>query len=64
VKKKTEMRKLVLAKETLARLESSDLRHVAGATVANTNCDVTTCISGATTCACTNSNQTCGTRYC
>jgi hypothetical protein len=60
VKKKTEMRKLVLAKETVAKLESGDLRHVAGATIADTACDATSCISG-NTC---NSRNTCGTRYC
>jgi hypothetical protein len=64
VKKKTEMRKLVLAKETVAKLESGDLRHVAGATIANTACDATTCISGENTICNCGSHNTCGSRYC
>jgi hypothetical protein len=62
VKKKIEKRKLVLAKETVAKLESGDLEHVAGGTVLNTACD--TCVSGANTCNCTGSKNTCGTRLC
>jgi hypothetical protein len=62
VKKKNLKRKLVLAKETVAKLEAGDLRHVAGGTLANTACD--TCFSGANTCNCGGSRNTCGTRLC
>ena len=56
------MKKLVLAKETVAKLESGDLRQVAGGTLPNTACDG--CFSGANTCNCTGSRNTCGTRLC
>jgi hypothetical protein len=62
VKKKTEKRKLVLAKETVAKLEAGDLRHVAGATLADTACYG--CYSGYYTCNCGGSRNTCGTRLC
>jgi hypothetical protein len=62
VKKKTEKRKLVLAKETVAKLESGDLRHVAGGTLADTACYG--CFSGNNTCNCGGSRNTCGTRLC
>jgi hypothetical protein len=55
-------KKLVLAKETVAKLESGDLMQVAGGTLANTACDG--CFSGANTCNCTGSRNTCGTRLC
>jgi hypothetical protein len=55
-------KKLVLAKETVAKLESGDLMQVAGGTVLNTACDG--CYSGANTCNCTGSRNTCGTRLC
>ena len=55
-------KKLVLAKETVAKLESGDLMQVAGGTVLNTACDG--CFSGANTCNCTGSRNTCGTRLC
>jgi hypothetical protein len=59
---KKQAKKLVLAKETVAKLESGDLSHVAGGTLANTACDG--CFSGANTCNCTGSRNTCGTRLC
>jgi hypothetical protein len=62
VKKKTEKRKLVLAKETVAKLESGELRNVAGGTLADTACYG--CFSGANTCNCGGSRNTCGTRLC
>jgi hypothetical protein len=62
VKKKSEKRKLVLAKETVAKLEAGDLRHVAGATLADTACYG--CYSGNYTCNCGGSRNTCGTRLC
>ena len=60
--KKTVKKKLVLSKETLAKLEEGDLRQIAGGTVLNTACDG--CASGANTCNCTGSRNTCGTRLC
>jgi hypothetical protein len=60
--KKTAKRKLVLAKETVAKLEAGDLRDVAGGTLANTACD--SCISGTNTCNCGGSRNTCGSRLC
>ena len=59
---KKQIKKLVLARETVARLESGDLRHVAGGTFADTACDG--CFSGANTCNCGGSRNTCGTRLC
>ena len=59
---KKQMKKLVLSKETVAKLESGDLRNVAGGTLANTACDG--CFSGANTCNCGGSRNTCGTRLC
>jgi hypothetical protein len=59
---KKQAKKLVLAKETVAKLESGDLGHVVGGTVLNTACDG--CYSGANTCNCTGSRNTCGTRLC
>jgi hypothetical protein len=58
---KKQAKKLVLAKETVAKMESGDLGHVVGGTVLNTACD--TCASGAS-CNCTGSRNTCGTRLC
>jgi hypothetical protein len=59
---KKQMKKLVLSKEIVAKLESGDLRNVAGGTLANTACDG--CFSGANTCNCGGSRNTCGTRLC
>jgi hypothetical protein len=62
MKKKTEKRKLVLAKETMVKLESGDLEHAIGGTFADTACDG--CFSGMNTCNCGGSRNTCGTRLC
>jgi hypothetical protein len=62
VNKKTVKKKLVLSKETVAKLEAGDLMQVAGGTLANTACDG--CFSGANTCNCGGSRNTCGTRLC
>jgi hypothetical protein len=59
---KKQAKKLVLAKETVAKLESGDLGQVVGGTILNTACDG--CYSGANTCNCTGSRNTCGTRLC
>lgn len=60
--KKKVGKKLVLAKETVAKLESNDLRHIAGATLADTQCYG--CFSGQNTCNCGGSRNTCATRLC
>jgi len=44
VKKNTVKRKLVLAKETLAKLEAGNLKNVAGGTLDNSEC--LPCLSG------------------
>jgi hypothetical protein len=60
--KKKVGKKLVLAKETVAKLESGDLRHIAGGTLGDTECYG--CFSGNNTCNCGGSRNTCGTRLC
>lgn len=58
---KKRVKKLVLAKETVANLESDDLRQVAGGTIYDTACYG--CFS-ANASACCDTRNTCGTRLC
>jgi hypothetical protein len=60
---KKETRKLLLAKETLRNLESSDLSQVEGASLANTQCPPDACYSTDIP-TCHPSYNTCATRLC
>jgi len=59
---KKQVKKLMLAKETLRSLEKSELVGMAGGLSANTDCTYTNCCSGVASCG--TCGTQCGTRLC